>query len=189
MISMNTDPSDPVAGNGRVCRPETDIGSGHAHSGQPGADLVLPGDERGAPGGAALLTVIVCKGRALIADAIDVGDPIAHLAAAVVADVPPADVVTPEDENVRLASVCACRIEHNLVVLPKLLDKSVGLLITSRSRAPQDLIDRAAAVDCGQYSLLRHIDREGEVGIGVGPVDEDRRKTGRRPVANAQSPR
>ena len=90
-------------GDGRVFRPEADIGAGHADLGQAGADRVLAGDERGAAGGAALLAVIVGEGRAFMADAVDVGGAVAHLAAVVVADVPPADIVAPEDEDVRLA--------------------------------------------------------------------------------------
>ena len=53
-------------GDGRVFRPQTDIGPGHADLGQAGADRVLPGDERGAPGGAALLTVVVGERRAFV---------------------------------------------------------------------------------------------------------------------------
>ena len=90
-------------GDGRVFRPQADIGARHADLGQAGADRVLAGDERGAAGGAALLAVVVGEGRAFVADAVDVGRAVAHLAAVVVADVPPADVVAPKDEDVRLA--------------------------------------------------------------------------------------
>ena len=80
---------------------QADVGARHADLGQAGADRVLAGDERGAAGGAALLAVIVGEGDALVGDAVDVGRAVAHLAAAVVADVPPADVVAPENEDVR----------------------------------------------------------------------------------------
>ena len=89
--------------DGRVFRPKADIGARHPDLGQAGADRVLPGDERGAAGGAALLAVVVGEGRAFVADAVDVRRAVAHLAAVVVADVPPADVVAPKDEDVRLA--------------------------------------------------------------------------------------
>ena len=88
-------------GDRRIFRLQADIGAGHADLGQPGADRVLAGDERGAAGRAALLAVVVGEGHALVGDAVDVGRAVAHLAAAVVADVPPADVVAPEDEDVR----------------------------------------------------------------------------------------
>ena len=39
---------------------------------------------------------------ALVADAIDVRRPVAHLAPAVLADVPPADIVSPQDQDVGL---------------------------------------------------------------------------------------
>ena len=87
-------------GDGRVFLLQADVGAGHADLGQAGADRVLAGDEGGAAGGAALLGVVVGEGDAFVADAVDVGRAIAHLAAAVVADVPPADVVAPENENV-----------------------------------------------------------------------------------------
>jgi hypothetical protein len=38
---------------------------------------------------------------------VDVARPIAHLASAVVADIPPADVITPEDQNVL---ACSCHL-------------------------------------------------------------------------------
>src|SRR5208283_2250612 len=82
-------------GDRRILGAEADVGARHADLGQAGADRVLAGDEGGAPGGAALLAVVVGEG-----DAVDVGRAVAHLAAAVVADVPPADVVAPEDEDV-----------------------------------------------------------------------------------------
>jgi hypothetical protein len=69
---------------------------------QPGAQRGLPGDERGAAGGAGLLAVIVGEDRALVGDPVDVGGAIAHLAAVVGADVPVADVVAHDDEDVRL---------------------------------------------------------------------------------------
>ena len=88
-------------GDGRVFRLQPDVGAGHPHLGQPGADRVLAGDEGGAARGAALLGVVVGEGHAFVGDAVDVGRAVAHLAAAVVADVPPADVVAPEDQDVR----------------------------------------------------------------------------------------
>src|SRR4051812_28176114 len=89
--------------NSRVFRAQADIGPRHPDLGEAGADRILAGHERGAPGRAALLAVIVGEGRAFVADAVDVGGPVAHLPPVVVADVPPADVVTPEDKDIRLA--------------------------------------------------------------------------------------
>ena len=91
--------------DGRVFRPKADIGARHPDLGQAGADRVLAGDERGTAGRAALLAVVVGEGRAFVADAVDVGGAIAHLASVVVADVPPADVVAPKDEDVRFISL------------------------------------------------------------------------------------
>jgi hypothetical protein len=67
-------------------------------------------------------------------------------------------------------SVRACRVEHDLIVFPELLDKPAGLFITILSRgALQDLIYRAFAVDCSVDALLRGVDWEREVRIDVRP--------------------
>jgi hypothetical protein len=71
---------------------------------QAGADGALTSDAGCAPGGAALLAIVVSKGRALMAKAIDVCGPIAHLTTTTVPDVPPANVVTP-DEDYDIGSV------------------------------------------------------------------------------------
>src|SRR5208337_1894421 len=82
-----------------------DVGAGHPHLRQPGADRVLAGDEGGAAGGAALLAIVVGEGDAFLGDAVDVGRAVAHLPAAVEADVPPADIVAPQNEDVRLVGL------------------------------------------------------------------------------------
>ena len=69
---------------------------------QPGAQRRLSGDEGGAARGAGLLAVVVGEDSALVGDAIDVGRAIAHHAAVVGADVPVADVVAHDDDDVRL---------------------------------------------------------------------------------------
>ena len=76
--------------------------AGQADLGEAGADRRLAGDEGGAAGGAALLAVPVGEQRALLGDAVDVGRPVAHHAVVVGADVELADVVAPDDEDVRL---------------------------------------------------------------------------------------
>ena len=69
---------------------------------QAGADRRLSGDEGGAAGGAALLAVVVGEDRAFVGDAVDVGRAVAHHAAVVGADVPVADVVAQDDQDVGL---------------------------------------------------------------------------------------
>jgi hypothetical protein len=81
--------------DGGVFRVEANRGSRHSDLGQAGADWVLPGDEGGAPRRAALLAIVIGERRAFVRDAVDVRGPVAHLATAVVADVPPADVIAP----------------------------------------------------------------------------------------------
>jgi hypothetical protein len=48
------------------------IGAGHADLAQAGAEDALAGDEGGAAGGAALLTVVVGEHHAFVGDAVDV---------------------------------------------------------------------------------------------------------------------
>jgi hypothetical protein len=76
--------------------------AGQADLGQAGADRRLAGDEGGAARGAALLAVPVGEERAFRGDAVDVGRAVAHHAVVVGADVELADVVAPDDEDVRL---------------------------------------------------------------------------------------
>src|SRR5262249_49367872 len=85
------------------------LGAGQADLRHPGADGNAAVDEGGAAGGAALLPVIVGEGDALLCDAVDVGRHVTHHAAAVVADVPGADVVAPNYENIRLAGATGLR--------------------------------------------------------------------------------
>ena len=58
------------------------------------------------PARAGLLAVVVGKDRAFIGDAVDVGCAVSHHAAVVGADVPVADVIRHDDEDVRLLRLC-----------------------------------------------------------------------------------
>ena len=89
-------------GDGRILRRQPFLGSRQANLQQPGPQRTLPGDEGGAAGGAGLLPIIVGEDRAFIGDAIDVGRAVAHHAAIVGADVPVADVIAHDDEDVGL---------------------------------------------------------------------------------------
>jgi hypothetical protein len=61
----------------------------------------LPGDERGPSGGAAWVRVVVGKQHALFGDAVDVRR-VAHHAVGIGADIPHADIVAEDDEDVGL---------------------------------------------------------------------------------------
>jgi len=75
---------------------------------QPGAHRALAGDKRGPAGSARLLAVIVGEDRPFIGDTVDVGRPVAHLAAVIGADVPIADIVCHNDEDVGLLLLGHC---------------------------------------------------------------------------------
>ena len=69
-------------GDRRVFRLQPDGSAGHPDLGEAGANRVLPGDEAGAAGGAALLRVIVGEQAAFVGDAVDVGRAVSHHAVA-----------------------------------------------------------------------------------------------------------
>src|SRR5271166_2473697 len=87
-------------GDGRVFLLQADGGAGQADLGEAGADWVLPRDEASAAGGAALLGIVVGEEGALVRHAVDVGGPVPHHAVAEFANIPNADVVAPEYEDI-----------------------------------------------------------------------------------------
>ena len=103
-------------GDGRVLRPQAERRARQADLGEAGADGRLAGDERRAPGGAALLAVPVGEQAAFLGDAVDVRCLVAHDAVVVAAGVVPADVVAPNDENVRLLADGGRLVGDGLVV-------------------------------------------------------------------------
>jgi hypothetical protein len=77
------------------------LGAGDADLRHPRANRNVAADKRRPAGRAALLAVVVGKRQPFAGDPVDVGRLIAHHPAVVVADVPGADVVAPDDEDVR----------------------------------------------------------------------------------------
>ena len=86
--------------DGWIFRLKSEIGAGHADFGQSGAEWILAGNEGGASSRTTLLAVVVGEGDTFVGDAVDVRRSIAHLAAAEVADIPDADVIAPEDQDI-----------------------------------------------------------------------------------------
>jgi hypothetical protein len=76
------------------CAGETDLA-------QSGPDDVLASEKRGAAGRARLLPLVLKQTNSFFADAVDVRRFVAHHATAIGADVSEADVVAPEDEDIR----------------------------------------------------------------------------------------
>ena len=76
---------------------------GQADFQQPGAERRLPGDERRASRRAGLLSVVISEQRALACESVDVRRAAAHHAAVVGTDVPDADVVGHDHDDVRFA--------------------------------------------------------------------------------------
>src|ERR1700722_14300166 len=86
-----------------IVRTQTDIGPRHTNLGEASTDRILASNERSSSRRAALLGIVVCEGDAFVGYTVDVRCAVAHLSTAIVADVPPADVVALEDEDVRFA--------------------------------------------------------------------------------------
>jgi hypothetical protein len=75
---------------------------------QPGAIHALAGDERSAPGGAALLAVRIREHHPFLREPVDVGRVIAHQTVRIATQIRDADVVAPEHEDVGLAASSCC---------------------------------------------------------------------------------
>ena len=98
-------------GDGGVLDTHAELGAGQADLAETGAEHALPGDERRASGGAALLGVVVGEDHAFPGDAIDVRRAVAHHPHRVGRDVASADVVTPDDQDVGLLGG-GCRLSE-----------------------------------------------------------------------------
>src|SRR4029450_9540731 len=95
-------------GDSGVLRLQADRCGRNADLGQAGAEAALPGDEGGTARGAGLLAVGVGKAHPLLRDAINIGGAVAHQSVAITAEVGDADIVPPDDENVRLPRSWVC---------------------------------------------------------------------------------
>src|SRR5215469_1496163 len=90
-------------GDCRILRTHSHRCAGHAHLAQSGAEHALTHDESSTARGTALLSIAIRKQHAFMSNAVDIGSLVAHHAAAVAAEVPIPDVISPNDENVWLA--------------------------------------------------------------------------------------
>lgn len=75
-------------------------GPGTADLGKSRADRVLAGDKGCATSSAALLSVVVGEHHPFVSDTVDIRRTVAHHAATKVADVPNADVISPQNKDV-----------------------------------------------------------------------------------------
>ena len=87
--------------NRRIALLDAPGGTGNADGGHAGADGQLPHDKGGATGGAAWLAIVVGEDDAFFGDSVDVGG-VTHHPVGVSADVPHADVVAKDDDDLRL---------------------------------------------------------------------------------------
>ncbi|MCY1498193.1 hypothetical protein D9M68_321760 [compost metagenome] len=92
-------------GDGHVTVLDADGGTGNADLGHAGTQHRLPGDKRGAAGGAAVLRVIVGEQHAVARDPVDIRGLVADDAEGVGADIGLADVVAEDHEDVRLGGI------------------------------------------------------------------------------------
>src|SRR4030095_10180587 len=84
----------------RVFRLQAKIGARQSDFCETGSNRRLACDESCAASRATLLSIPVGKEHAFFGDAIDVGGAVSHDAFVIRADVDPADVISPDDQNV-----------------------------------------------------------------------------------------
>ena len=94
------------SGNGRGRRRHTDIRTGLSDGGQAGTLRQFAGDEVGPPCGTTRLGVIIGKDGTLGGQLVDVGSGTVHQSATVSADVPHANVIAHNHNNVRFFVLC-----------------------------------------------------------------------------------
>ena len=95
-------------GDGGVLGLQADIGAGQADLQQAGAQRVLAGDKGRAPGGAALLAVVIGEQRAPPGRCDRYWACCPQHAAVIGADVGPADIVAPDHQDIRLVGFRLC---------------------------------------------------------------------------------
>ena len=139
--------------------------TGNADRGHAGAHRHLAHDEGGAAGGAARLAVVVGEDDAFLADAVDVGR-LAHHAVRVGADVPHADVVAEDDEDVRLVRLgcwpCAApsrmlRVRSVRWITATGLYACSGSSLTCYSTRARSAVTTQFATTCRGHSTTRDL--------------------------------
>ena len=87
-------------GNGDITFLQAHRRARYAHLGQAGAQRCLPGDERGAASGAAVLRVVVGEHHAFFGNPVDVGGFVAHHTHGIGADIGLANVIAKDHQDV-----------------------------------------------------------------------------------------
>src|SRR5215475_9585537 len=95
-------------GNSGIFGTHARRGAWQADLTQTRAEDALAHNEHRAAGGTALLGIVVGENHALVSDAVDVRGAVSHHALRIGADVRLADVITPDDENIRLPRSLFC---------------------------------------------------------------------------------
>ena len=130
---------------------QPDRRAGQPDLAEPGAEDALAGDERRAPGGAALLAVGVGEAHPLVGDPVDVRRAVAHQPVAVAAEVRDPDVVAPDHEDVRLVrpsgvAPSPSRRRRTMQRKPRWRHRGVDHLRLARGRAVAQAVVRRAEV-------------------------------------------
>ena len=144
-------------GDRRVFLPQAEGCARQADFGQPGAQAMLAGDERRPTGGATLLGVVVGEDHPLLGHAVDVGRVVSHHPHRIRADVRLADVVAPDDADVRL--------------LARGFRLSGHVLVVSRQGHKFTVARAIAAAGWSFDKISRSVSRRGRYWlVGPGPV-------------------
>ena len=87
---------------------------------QARAQTGLAGNERGPPGGAALLGIVVGKHHAFLRHAVDVGRLVAHQPVRIGADIRLPNVITPNNDDVGLSCLRVCQTRQRYLYVASL---------------------------------------------------------------------
>ena len=91
--------------NGGILILDTLFGAGHANGQKTSAEWMLSENKRSTPGRTALLGITICENSTFAGDSVDIRCAATHHAAMVCADIPHADVITPDNEDVGFISL------------------------------------------------------------------------------------
>jgi hypothetical protein len=97
-------------GNGRILRLKPDGRGRNTNLGEPGPIAALASDERGTTRSAGLFAVAIGETHSFLCDPVNIWRLIAHHSAAVARQVPNADVVAPDHQNIRFFFCLLCHL-------------------------------------------------------------------------------
>jgi hypothetical protein len=138
-----------------ACKPIS--GARHTDLGQAGAIGALPGDKGCPAGRTALLAVRIGEAHPFVGNTVDVGRAVAHQPVAVTAQIGNADVITPDDQNVRLFPGFTVRCGEKPILGTFPMAGKTHLAVAAVTRQPVQLVatEFFLPIGAGQFGHQR----------------------------------